>query len=285
MFVVFLSSCDSRKPITHNNFITTKDTVINEIDLVFVPKGGFKKGLNCEQDTIQYDYWIGKYEITNKQFYNFIISALHDEVLLIENEALYYNFEGDEIVDSNKFRVKIFDDRIYLEDGKIILDSTFSQHPVISVTWYGVYAFCKYYGFQIPNEREWEKAARGDSCTWFPWGNEINNSYANYYSSQNPYTPSTTPVGFYNGEKHKQFQTSNAVSAYGCYDMSGNAGEWIFDYWPEQTPFHKGKGGGFHYHTAAYLQVYYVSIFGPGKSPALDMCDLSDGFRVLLKTN
>jgi formylglycine-generating enzyme required for sulfatase activity len=260
-----------------------KDTIIQHIELVFVPKGPFKKGLYCEEQQIHYDYWIGRFEITNQQFYQFLIEALQTSFLCLENNILYYNYRGDNLVPVGRYRVKMWDHAIYLENDSIKLNSEYALHPVISVTWFGCKAFCDFYGFDLPTEAEWEKAARGDQCLWFPWGNDIDSSYANYFNSKDPFEPGTTPVGFYNGQNYKGFQTSNAVSVYGCYDMSGNAWEWTKDYISSRVPFYLGKGGGANYHTPAFLQIYYISIFGPEATPPLDMCNLTDGFRVVKK--
>jgi formylglycine-generating enzyme required for sulfatase activity len=283
MFLSF--SCSREKPTPYNvSDHAIKDTVINNIDLVYVPKGEYLKGIDYETDTLNYNYWIGKYEITNLQFYNFIEEALESGFIFFENHILYYYYKGDEIVPEGKYRVKIFDDRIFVKNDSVILNKTHANHPVISVTWYGVKAFCDFYDFSIPSEAEWEKAARGSQKWRFPWGNNIDSSYANYYNSKDPFEPGTTPVGFYNGENHNAFQTSNAVSFYGCYDMGGNAWEWINCYWSSDIPFHKGKGAGFTYHYPVFLQVYYTSTFGPQDRPKnLDMCDLPDGFRVVYK--
>ena len=52
---------------------------------------------------------------------------------------------------------------------------------------------------------------------------------ANYHHSKDPFDVSnwTTPVGFYNGRIHGDFQTVDSPSPYGCYDMAGNVSEWL----------------------------------------------------------
>lgn len=251
--------------------------------MVKVSKGPFYFGLHDSVVNLNYDYYIGKYEITNEQYYRFILSGLRSKKLFIKNGILKTYFLGNEIIKPDTFTVKIWDNRIYLENDSLILNQKYTNHPVTSVTWFGVNVFCEYYGFEIPNQAEWEKAAKGNKKWWFPWGNEIDSSFANYYNSNDPFEPGTTPVGFYNGENHNGFQTSKAESFFGCYDMAGNAWEWTSDRFTEYSPYNLGKGGGFNIHFPAHLQIYYVSTFDMlmKQHPPLDICHLSDGFRVI----
>lgn len=257
--------------------------MIHGIKLVHVPKGPFYFGIKDSAARLKYDFWIGKYEITNQQFYNFILSGLHSGKIFIEDGILKTLFKGNEIIAPDTFPVKIWDEKIYLQNNIPILNPAYINHPVVSVTWFGVNAFCEFYKFSIPSGAEWEKAARGNRRWWFPWGNNIDSSYANYFNSKDPYEPGTTPVGFYNGENHNGFQTHRAESFFGCYDMAGNAWEWTNDYWSKEVPYYRGKGGGHIYHFPAALQVYYTSSYGPSKPPKLEMNDLADGFRVVAK--
>lgn len=263
------------------------DTVISNVSLVKVNSGCYKSGLNCDTKTIDYSYWIGKYEITNKQFFTFLTEALKKQVLFIKDKNIYIEYTNDSLLLSDTFCVKYLDHAIYLNpNGELLLNAAYANHPVISVTWYGANAFCKYYGFKLPSANEWEMAARGNNCTRFSWGNDINSSYANYFNSHDPDEPGTTPVGFYNGKIHQGFKTYDAVSPYGCYDMAGNAWEWTRDKFSPQSQYYFGKGGGFNLHTAASLQVYYVSTFRVNEVvPPLDCTHLSDGFRVVKHIN
>ena len=118
--------------------------------------------------------------------------------------------------------------------------------------WYEAMAFCSWMSdktgeiYRLPTEAEWEKASRGDMeknsllghQRRYPWGDQIDGSYANFYQSGDTYenrggNGGKTPVGYYDGSIQEGFQTNSNASPYGAFDMAGNVLELCLDWYGE----------------------------------------------------
>ncbi len=196
--------------------------------LIKIPAGEFKMGTSADEGEIDEhpqhkvyldEYYIAKYEVTNEQFERFINSTGYR-------------------TDAEKKGVGLM-----IEDGKWIEKPNVNwryfysagreKHPVISVSWNDVKAYCDWAGLRLPTEAEWEKAARGMDGRDFPWGNDWDTAKCSskesdlyFIKSRSGYLDlgegkSTLPVGSY----------SNGTSPYGCYDLAGNAWEWCGDWY------------------------------------------------------
>ncbi|MFC1960911.1 formylglycine-generating enzyme family protein [Chloroflexota bacterium] len=92
-------------------------------------------------------------------------------------------------------------------------------HPRVYVSWYEAYAFSQWLGKQLacnirlPNEVEWEKAARGTTGNLYPWGDYWNPAKLNSAKSK---LRQTSAVGSF----------VEGASPYGVLHMAGNVREW-----------------------------------------------------------
>jgi formylglycine-generating enzyme required for sulfatase activity len=165
----------------------------------------------------------------------------------------------------------LFDDTIFK------VKTGYENHPVVLVTWFGARAYCDFYGWRLPTEIEWEKAARGTEGRPYPWGDEISRNNANYYSSHDLFEKiagkggDTTPVGFYNGNTYDDYETLDSPSPYGLYDMAGNVEQWTGNVYENQH--YRYLRGGSKASYAYNLRVWTRNNAGP------DYYSISIGFR------
>ncbi len=228
---------------------------IDNIGWVIVPLGQFTYGEGDNLQSIDYTFEIMKYEVTNYQYMIFLQQAYDEGLITITNiETVTGYLDGnDDFSDgtytyldfgSDYCKINFFMDQFFVEPN-------FADHPVVRVTWYGAWAFAQYFGWDLPTEQEWEKAARWNTGWDYPWGSSIDGSRANYINSGDPYDNGTTPVGYYNGESYDGFQTTDSPSPVGAYDMAGNVWEWTNSWYNGSNRV--VRGGSWSYDTSNLL--------------------------------
>lgn len=208
-----------------------------------IPPGGFLMGQDggvegsglSRHVNIPWSYWLSKFEITNEQYAEYlntaIVAGAVTRVSTTNVTAVVGKYTG---VPANGLLLNIGDNYdIRWNVNKFDAVAGRGNFPV-SVTWYGAVAFAQHYGYDLPTQAEWEKAARGPDNDdagqhqLYPWGNAINGGYANYRSSGDAYEDNNsvgkTPAGYYNGNQVPF--GPNTLSSYGLYDIIGNQAEW-----------------------------------------------------------
>lgn len=214
---------------------------IGGLDLMRVPAGKFVMGSKDDnefqqederpQHTIDlaYDYWMGKFILTNRQFADFIKDTKY--VTTADKEGGYSPKESKFVKGVNWAHPA--NPKEKWEDK--------ADHPVVQVSWDDTMAYCKWFNesfkselgdllLRLPTEAEWEKAARGAYGNEWPWGNEFDLSKCNSAEGKKG---DTTPVGAYS--------SAGGDSPYFCADMVGNVWEWTHSRFVKY-PYHAKDG-------------------------------------------
>jgi formylglycine-generating enzyme len=114
------------------------------------------------------------------------------------------------------------------------------EHPVVQVSANDAAAFCRYYGWRLPSEQEWEFAARGTDGRRYPWGDDEPRGRANFGTvaccAADPGDGylQTAPVGSF----------PSGASPFGLLDMAGNVWEWTSSPHPLRADWVSLRGGG-----------------------------------------
>lgn len=103
------------------------------------------------------------------------------------------------------------------------------DHPVNCVDWSQANTYCEAQGARLPNDQEWEWAARGGEHGWlYPWGNEFSSERACWATVEG-----TCRVG----------QRSSGDNPWGVHDLAGNVLEWTSSYYNGHPPQRSLRGG------------------------------------------
>ena len=103
-------------------------------------------------------------------------------------------------------------------------------HPVVQVSWHDAQAFCEWAGLALPDEEQWEHAARGSDGRLYPWGDRWRPELCNHAQSG---WRGTTPVDAFPGD----------ASPYGVRCLAGNVWEWTASTYDPAGAYQVLRGG------------------------------------------
>jgi len=200
-------------------------------------------------------FLIDKYEVTNGQFKEFILSGGYSSKSYWQNL-----FVRNSTSISWDDAMKIFKDRSGLPGPRSWINQEFPEgkenHPVTDISWYEAAAYAAYSGKRLPTIFEWEKAARNGVSTGFgsvmPWGLALPGQRIDLRANFNG--NGTMPVDSF------EF----GISPYGCFNMGGNVKEWCVN---QITGGYVATGGS--WQDPVYLFAQYGAFDGFYSSPAL----------------
>lgn len=141
----------------------------------------------------------------------------------------------------------------------IVAPRDLPDHPVVHVTRRDAIVFCNWAGMDLPNEAQWEFAARGGlEQQPYPWGPERNPDGVERMNTwRGPFPRANYPP-------HAATFTEPArgylPNAYGIYNTTGNVWEWTTGYFDALGGDHRGvvRGGSYLCHES-YCRRYRTS--------------------------
>jgi uncharacterized protein (TIGR03437 family) len=214
-------------------------------------------------------FYIGTFHVTNRQYIDFLNSALAQGAIEVRAGLVYRKGAADIYCDT---RQSADWSPIAWDSKAFSLADARGDHPAVGLRWFGAAAYTNWLstqlglqacydpatwkcdftrnGYRLPTEAEWEYAARGGQYSpyyIYPWGNDADPARANWpISPANPFQtglyPWTTPAGFFDGSLRAKsdfawpsaqltYQTKNGANAYGLHDMAGNVWQYVHDWY------------------------------------------------------
>ena len=199
--------------ITRHSGKTTLTVGHVSFDLIRIPAGEFVMGADDDEEArpphkvrIEYDFEIGRTEITRAQFRAFIDATGY----IAETEKEGWGWT-----------------RSHWRDWHPELDISWrspgfpqaDDHPATCVSWYDAMAFCRWLSaasgqdIRLPSEAQWEYACRAGTT--------------------GDYAGAVNAMGWhrYNSGQRTHPVAQKQPNAWGLYDMHGNVWEWCRDMW------------------------------------------------------
>jgi formylglycine-generating enzyme required for sulfatase activity/CheY-like chemotaxis protein len=182
-------------------------------DMAKVPAGPY-----TYQDgaaTLDHTFYIDKYEVTFGQYLKFlkaVSAAGTDAAWRSPDQKGEKNHEPAKWLDifqTIKFHQPYSGEFITLD------------FPVFNIDWYDAQAYAKWAGKRLPDEHEWEKAARGPNGFLFPWGPTFQP-----LANTSVFTADALQGSLSKGHHRMVDENPGDRSPYGVMDMAGNVSEW-----------------------------------------------------------
>lgn len=194
--VDFSDENDAAKTVIHNDDGSTT-TIVRDtgdsakqgnvqpmaFDMVEVPPGCYSPGPG-EEVCIEEPYWIDRTEVSREQYEACVMDDVCPEAPAHE-------------------------------------DSHDPEQPVTGITWEEAQLFCEWRDARLPNEQEWEYAAKGPDNLNYPWGNEFDADVVSWEGYRWP----TVNVDMFEA----------GASWIGALQMAGNVWEYV-DVWEDEPP-------------------------------------------------
>jgi formylglycine-generating enzyme required for sulfatase activity len=187
-------------------------------DMIRIPDGPYT--FQNTPTTLDYPYYIDKYETTFGQYLKFLRAVARegsDEKWRRDDQPASKPQDHEPKDWENIFKCI----KYHQPYNGVVLTL---DDPVFNVDWYDAEAYAKWAGKRLPDEHEWEKAARGPNGFLFPWGNTFQ-PFGNNMVPGPGQSLRDLPLHVYLVVD----QMPQDVSPYGVCGMGGNVSEWTDD--------------------------------------------------------
>ena len=186
--------------------------IINDIEFVDIKSRSFIQGSRSNSYFLSFDnerpvfrkyvdsFQMSKYPITERQYLQFVLEGGY-------NKEQYWTKESWDWKLKNEINCPLY--------WKLNnLDKRYTNYPVMNVSWYEAQAYCKWAGYRLPKECEWEYVATNCGKTVFPWGDKMESKNCNLnYTINGPLEVTDSRLSF---EKNN----------FGVKQLIGNIWEW-----------------------------------------------------------
>jgi serine/threonine protein kinase/dienelactone hydrolase len=195
------------------------------------------------------DFFVDRYEVTNKQFKEFVDKGGYEKreywkhKFIKDGKEIAWEDAVKEFVDSTGKPGPATWQGGDIPEGQ-------ENHPVSGISWYEAAAYADFLGKSLPTAIHWDIAKNGISgvLSWMGFNTLL------------------VPMSNFNGEGPAPVGSYPGMTAYGAYDLAGNAREWcwnetpkgriirggawndaiyMFGNWSQASPFDRSDKNGF----------------------------------------
>jgi formylglycine-generating enzyme required for sulfatase activity len=216
-------------------------------------------------------FFMARKELTNQEWYEFVNDPETLAKIAATSPGTHLYLPQDDRVMARKIE----------EEGGYtweVYDATSAESPVLGVSWTDVHDYLEWrnrraeasgepWRYDLPTEREWEKAARGADARVFPWGNRFDPSLLTCMARASGWLLDA-PGGFEPRDE----------SPFGLLDMGGSREEWLRDVAGNSEPPLYRKRSGF---WGSSVEVTFRCASRPEASQ--DRYSSSQGLRLVLR--
>lgn len=234
-------------PVTSIEYLSSDGPLDSKF--VTIPAGEFLMGSDdlfypTDGEGPSRSVWVDEFQIsqttvTNSEFANFIEATGYETESEIYGWSYVFNGFIDQTTSSKQVAgvaasapwwLAIEGAYWFKPYGNSQTIESILDHPVVHVTHNDALEFCKWSGYLLPTEAQWEKASRGGlNGKLYPWGEDFldgETHQANIWQGEFPQL-NTGEDGYFGTAPANSYKPNN----YGLYNTVGNVWEWTNDFW------------------------------------------------------